>query len=146
MADDLESALRQLLKNVMREVAGDLMEGVKASARHQTPQSPAQDRFLLTPRETAKRLAISKRHLFHLTRSGQLPCVRVGKCVRYNVETIQKWVRETEATDQPSTAKTDAPKQTSTRTATSSPRGTPIRPASQKQRGQTRLTTKASLI
>lgn len=102
MADDLESALKQLLKNVVREVADDLVEELKASPRLQASQAtPAAEAFRLTPRETAKRLAISERHLFQLTRSGQLPCVRVGKCVRYNVETIQKWVRETESTEQP---------------------------------------------
>lgn len=102
MTGDLESSLRQLLKNVMREVAANLMEEWKASARHPVQQAkPDDDGFLLTPRETAKRLAISERHLFHLTHSGQLPCVRVGKCVRYNVETIQQWVREAESADSP---------------------------------------------
>jgi excisionase family DNA binding protein len=102
MTDVLESALRQLLKNVVQEVAADLMEEWKASSRQHAPQpTPVAAGFLLTPRETAKRLAISERHLHRLTRSGHLPCVRVGKCVRYNVETIQQWVRETESSEPP---------------------------------------------
>jgi excisionase family DNA binding protein len=102
MTDVLESALRQLLKNVAHEVAADLMEEWKASARNRSPQStPADDSILLTPQETAKRLAISERHLHKLTRSGHLPRVRVGKCVRYNVETIQKWVRKSESAESP---------------------------------------------
>ena len=140
MTGDLETVLKQLLKNVVREVATDLMEESKGFARHQAPQSTPTDGFLLTPRETAKRLAISERHLFQLTRSGQLPCVRVGKCVRYNVETIQKWVREAESTEQRSTPKTDASKQAPAPKpeATSSPRRKPSRTTGQTQRGPAR--------
>lgn len=140
MTDDLETVLKQLLKNVVREVAADLMEESKASARHQAPQSTPTDGFLLTPGETAKRLAISERHLFQLTRSGQLPCVRVGKCVRYNVETIQKWVREAESTEQRSTPKRDASIQAPAPKpeATSSPRRNPRRTTRQTHRGPAR--------
>jgi len=117
MTDELTSALRQLLKIVVHEVAGDLVAELRASGHHQSPQTLAEEGLLLTPRETAKRLAISERHLFQLTRSGQLPCIRVGKCVRYSVETIQKWVREVESKAQPPTTKTHSPK-----TASSSPK------------------------
>lgn len=139
MSNDPESWLRQLLKNVLREVAAEFMDEWKANARHQSPQStPAVDGYLLTPRETAKRLAISERHLFQLTRSGQLPCVRVGKCVRYNIETIQKWVREIESKDQPSTARKDASKQVAAApkpTVTTSPRRKRNNAARQGQQG-----------
>lgn len=142
MTGDLESVLKQLLKNVVREVAADLMREWQAPAGHQTSQSiPAEDGLLLTPRETAKRLAISERHLFDLTRSGQLPCVRVGKCVRYNIETIQKWVREAESTERPSTTARDASKQRSAAPKaekTSAPRRKPKHAARQKQRGSAR--------
>jgi excisionase family DNA binding protein len=68
----------------------------------------AGEAFLMTPRQTAQRLAISERHLFALTHSGQLPCVRVGKCVRYSVETIRNWVRSLESAGQSPPAQTDA--------------------------------------
>lgn len=137
MTDDLESALKQLLKSVLREVAAEFMEQLKASAYHQALQvTPARDDFLLTPRETAKRLAISDRHLFGLTRTGQLPCVRVGKCVRYNVETILKWVREAESTESPTRTERDESKQTPMNpTAKRSRRRKPNQPARQAQRG-----------
>jgi excisionase family DNA binding protein len=127
MSEDLESALRQLLKNVVQEVAADLLEEWKASARHHLPQStPSDVGFLLTPRETAKRLAISERHLHRLTQSGHLPCVRVGKCVRYNVETIQNWVRETESSEPP-----DINGNTSTRALGASERKSRTKPQTQ---------------
>ncbi len=94
------------------------MEEWKHSARRYASQSrSADERCLLTPRETAKRLAVSERHLHTLTRSGHLPCVRVGTCVRYNLETIQKWVREAESTE-PSNIKTDSSTRTSAAPAT----------------------------
>lgn len=145
MTDDLESVLRQLLKNVVREVATDLMEEWRAFARQQLPQStPANGSFLLTPRDTAKRLAISERHLHALTRSGQLSCVRVGKCVRYNVETIQKWVHESESAVRPSTTKTHASREVSAALkpeATESPRLKRKHAAGQKKRGPIRERT-----
>lgn len=103
MRAGLESSLKQFLREVAHEVAIALMDELRVSSPQQLPTPASQDySLLLTARDTAKRLAISERHLHGLTRSGQLPCVRVGKCVRYNLETVQKWVRETESTVQPS--------------------------------------------
>ena len=142
MSDDLESGLRQLLKDVVREVAAELIDECKASARHQVPKvTPAEDGFLLTPRETAKRLAISERHLFRLTSTGQLPCVRVGKCVRYNVETIQRWVREAESTEPPSQAQRGGPSEKASApvpTVSTSHSRKPKKSAGRKQRGPAR--------
>lgn len=127
MNSDFETALKQLVKDSVREVVAEFKDEVRALIRHQVPSAmPAEDRFLLTPRETAKRLAISERHLFELTRTGQLPCVRVGRNVRYSVETIQKWVRDTESTDQPSTTeKAERTKRPTKAAASESPRRKP---------------------
>jgi excisionase family DNA binding protein len=107
MTDFLDSALRSMLKSVMREVLAELLVEWKAPPPYQQPR-PVADGLLLTQRETAERLAISERHLSRLTSTGQLPCVRVGKCVRYNVETVRKWLREAESTEQPATTTTHA--------------------------------------
>src|SRR5262245_36753743 len=121
MTHELTSALSQLLKNVVREVAADLIKEWKASTSPQSPlKTPVDGVLLLTPLETAERLAISERLLFQLTRSGQLPCVRVGKCVRYSIETIHKWVREAESTVQPSSTKTHSPTTRAVRSKTKS--------------------------
>lgn len=100
MSDSLEAALKSVLREALHEVVADLMNEWRAAAHSPSPLPlPLSESLLLTARETAKRLAISERHLHSLTRSGQLPCVRVGSCVRYNLETVQKWVRESETTD-----------------------------------------------
>ena len=50
----------------------------------------------LRPREAAKALSISERHLWQLTHDGKIPCIRVGngkrKTVLYPVESLQAWL------------------------------------------------------
>lgn len=50
----------------------------------------------LRPREAAKALGISARHLWQLTRDGLIPCVRVGrgtrKTVLYPLADLQAWL------------------------------------------------------
>lgn len=49
--------------------------------------------LLLTGREAAKALSICERTLYTLTKSGEIPAVRIGRCVRYSVAELQEWVR-----------------------------------------------------
>jgi excisionase family DNA binding protein len=50
----------------------------------------------LRPREAAKALGISTRHLWQLTKDGLIPCVRIGsgkrKTVLYPVAQLQAWL------------------------------------------------------
>jgi len=52
----------------------------------------------LRPREAAKALGISPRHLWQLTKDGHIPCVRVGsgtrKTVLYPVAELQAWLTQ----------------------------------------------------
>lgn len=52
----------------------------------------------LRPREAAKALGISPRHLWQLTKDGHIPAVRVGsgkrKTVLYSVTALQAWLNE----------------------------------------------------
>ena len=52
----------------------------------------------LRPREAAKALSISERHLWQLTHDGCIPCVRVGdgkrKTVLYPVADLQAWLNQ----------------------------------------------------
>lgn len=49
--------------------------------------------MLLTARQTAKMLAISERSLYSLTKSGDLPAVRIGRSVRYDPADIRAWIK-----------------------------------------------------
>jgi len=99
MTFELESVVREFLKNIVQEV---LIEHQKNICKMNQPppqiKVPLKEEvLLLSSRDTAKRLAISERHLFNLTRSGKLPCVRIGQCVRYSLESIQRWISESES-------------------------------------------------
>lgn len=55
---------------------------------------PVPSRLLLTPREAAAALAISERHLVNLTKSGEVPCVRLGRSVRYRPADLQRAIEQ----------------------------------------------------
>lgn len=50
----------------------------------------------LRPREAAKALGISARHLWQLTKDGHIPCARIGsgtrKTVLYPVAELEAWL------------------------------------------------------
>lgn len=104
MTIELGTALRQMMKSVVREVLDEVLDErqFQSHSRTDTPTHDDDPRFLLRAREAAKRLAISERHLHKLTAEGQIPCVRVGRLVHYSVSTIERWIRETESSDAPS--------------------------------------------
>ncbi len=51
-------------------------------------------RLLLTPREAAEALTISPRTLWGLTSSGQIPCIRIGRSVRYEIDGLRQWIAD----------------------------------------------------
>ncbi len=59
--------------------------------RSSTPTKPA---LLLTPQQAAEALAISPRKLWGMTASGEIPHIRLGRCVRYPVDDLQRWIDE----------------------------------------------------
>jgi excisionase family DNA binding protein len=60
--------------------------------QHDAPE--CKDRLLITCRQAAQLLSVSERHLFAMTQSGQLPCVRLGKCVRYEIDKLRQWLAD----------------------------------------------------
>ena len=51
-------------------------------------------RLLLTAPEASRSLSISLRKLWALTASNQIPHVRIGRCVRYPVDDLQRWIAQ----------------------------------------------------
>ena len=49
-------------------------------------------RLLLTPSEAAASLRISPRLLWSKTKIGEIPCIRIGKCVRYDPRALMKFL------------------------------------------------------
>jgi excisionase family DNA binding protein len=48
--------------------------------------------LLLTPPQAAEALAISPRKLWAMTAAGEIPHVKIGRCVRYPVDDLQRWI------------------------------------------------------
>ena len=56
-----------------------------------TPTRPA---LLLTPQQAAKALAISQRKLWGMTAAGEIPYIRLGRCKRYPIDDLQRWIND----------------------------------------------------
>ncbi len=56
--------------------------------------SDAQAALLLTSVAASKALSISSRKLWSMTASGEIPHVRLGRCVRYPIKDLQRWIEE----------------------------------------------------
>jgi len=57
--------------------------------------SPDPARLLLKPREAAQRLSVSDRQLWARTKPrGDIPCVRIGGCVRYDPLALAAWIAQ----------------------------------------------------
>jgi len=48
--------------------------------------------LLLTPQQAAEALAISPRKLWGMTASGEIPHIRLGRCVRYPVDSLRQMI------------------------------------------------------
>ena len=48
--------------------------------------------LLLTPPQTAQALAISPRKLWAMTDSGEIPCIRLGRSIRYDPADLLAWI------------------------------------------------------
>ena len=50
--------------------------------------------LLLKVRDAARTLTLSERKLWALTNSGDVPCVRIGRAVRYSPADLVNWIDE----------------------------------------------------
>lgn len=58
-----------------------------------TPNSgTSPPRLALRPKEAAKALGIGERLLWSKTNAGEIPHVRLGKCVVYPIRELQDWL------------------------------------------------------
>lgn len=47
--------------------------------------------ILLRPKQAAAALGMSARALFSATKRGEIPCIRIGKLLRYSAEALKRW-------------------------------------------------------
>jgi excisionase family DNA binding protein len=60
--------------------------------------------LLLRPRDAARALAIGERKLWDLTKRNLIPCVRIGRAVRYSPLDLQAWIDAQKRPDLPNAA------------------------------------------
>lgn len=53
---------------------------------------PSKPTLLLTPKQAAEALAISPRKLWSMTASREIPHLRIGRAVRYPLDSLQQWI------------------------------------------------------
>ena len=63
------------------------------------PIASAVDKLLLTEREAAQALSISPRKLWELRATGEIPCVRLGRAVRYDPRDLSAWITRRRTTE-----------------------------------------------
>jgi predicted DNA-binding transcriptional regulator AlpA len=64
---------------------------------------------LLTTRQTAAALSVCEKSVWSLTKSGRLPCVRLGRAVRYDVIDIDRFIATAKTRANPALAGSDTP-------------------------------------
>ena len=57
-------------------------------------ESGAGEPLCLRAHEAAVMLGVSERHLWSMTNRGEIPCVRMGRAVRYPLELLKRWLEE----------------------------------------------------
>ena len=61
---------------------------------------PDEQRILLRPRDAAARLSISERQLWgHTSPRGSIPATRIGSCIRYSPDALQRYIETQQQTD-----------------------------------------------
>ena len=61
---------------------------------HIAPDGSAPAVLLLTPAQASRSLAISRRKLWAMTANGEIPHIRVGRCVRYPIDALREWLTD----------------------------------------------------
>jgi len=54
----------------------------------------------LRPREAARALGVSERWLWEKTKTGEIPCLKAGRCILYPVAMLEEWLRSRAAGQQ----------------------------------------------
>lgn len=58
----------------------------------QQTESPA-PRLLLTGRDAARALSVCEKTLWTLTQRGEIPCIKIGRAVRYDPRDLDAWIQ-----------------------------------------------------
>jgi excisionase family DNA binding protein len=104
LGDDAAKALAELLGPALRQVAvpANVVDEARNSRLRASQnaifggQNPPDDQgLLIDTKQAAKLLKVSERTLMRMHTAGEIPPpIRIGRAVRWNLETLKKWVEE----------------------------------------------------
>lgn len=104
LGDDAAEALAKLLGLALRQAAisTNTIDGEKESRLRASQnaifvgQKPTDDQgMLIDSKQAAKLLTVSERTLMRMHTAGEMPPpIRMGRAVRWSLETLEKWVEE----------------------------------------------------
>lgn len=55
-------------------------------------EAPQTNQLLVTAKDAARMLSIGERTLARLTAAGEMPCVHIGKSLRYDVADLREFI------------------------------------------------------
>jgi excisionase family DNA binding protein len=58
------------------------------------PRAPRLDNPLLKPDQAAELLAVRTSWIYEAVRTNRLPCLRIGRHIRFTREMLEEWLRE----------------------------------------------------
>lgn len=94
MNHSLETTLHDLLKSAFLEALQEHQRVSPAASNLPCSDKTAAFERLLTIAEVAEWMAISERQVHKLTRRDGLPCLKIGRLVRYDMDSIHDWIKE----------------------------------------------------
>lgn len=99
MSLDFEHAIREFLKSALLEAIRENPDLLATRRSESSGEDSPAEQMLLRTSEAAEQLAISESQLYKLTKAGDIPCVRVGRLVRYSSVALQEWIAESATTE-----------------------------------------------
>jgi excisionase family DNA binding protein len=58
------------------------------------PRAPRLDSPLLKPEQAAELLAVRTSWIYEAVRTNRLPCLRIGRHIRFTREMLEEWLRK----------------------------------------------------
>jgi excisionase family DNA binding protein len=85
-----------LTDHELAELADLLAERVRGSGRRRERHEHDRTGTLLTADELAEILGVPTGWIYRQSRAGAIPTVKLGRCYRYRLEAIERWIVERE--------------------------------------------------
>lgn len=106
MQNSLESTLRQLVKEAVREALLEARDSFEFASRQERPTPKVETNHevasesgerLIDSREVSKMLAVSVATVERLTSSGAIPSIKIGNLRRFSISALTQWIHDAES-------------------------------------------------